>query len=138
MDKIFFAIIAMAFFFAGVHTFDHTYLSRAEPSVTSGSDVIQGTIKEGFKKKDETCTDTPQLVALGSSRWDVIGRATVTPIAEGWRYTIETTEEAQSLLAFCTSKKRAEGILALKPESTERVISITAVPLQVQDLIGCQ
>ena len=32
MDKIFFAIIAMAFVFAGIHTFDHEYSNFKEKS----------------------------------------------------------------------------------------------------------
>ncbi|MEC7983743.1 MAG: nucleoside recognition domain-containing protein [Myxococcota bacterium] len=128
MDKIFFAIIAMAFFFAGVHTFDHNYLSAANPSADQEAVFVQGSIQEGFKKQEETCLETPEVVALGSSRWDVLAKATVTPSAQGWDYSIATNDDVRSLLAFCKSKKRAEGVLLIDGKNTERKIEIVSVP----------
>jgi len=121
MDKIFFAIIAMAFLFAGVHTFDHQYLSSATPAVESGNIAIKGILRG-------ECQEAPQLLALGGSRWDVISKGEITAAGDSWNYSISTTKQAQSLLAFCEADKRSEGTLLLTTKNPNSEIVIAPVP----------
>jgi len=124
MDKIFFAIIAMAFFFAGIHSFDHRYLSSAAPAEESGGVALQGSLKG-------KCDSSPQVLALGGSRWDVISRGSVTATGDSWQYTLQTNQDAKSILAFCEADKRSEGMLLLNAktlESGDQNIEIVNVP----------
>ena len=125
MDKIFFAIIALAFVFAGIHTFDHRIISSMDTTTEQGTIKLQGSISTDLK---EGCSSLPEIVALGSSRWDVLHRGTVTPQGSNWNYTISVSEEATQLLGYCSSKKRAEGIIDLKAKEAATDIAIVSVP----------
>ena len=101
MDKIFFAIIAMAFVFAGIHTFDHDYLSTATSESSVQGDSVDGTIVG-------VCTEAPHIVALGASRWSVLSKGTVQPQGSEWVYSLTIPTKTKSVLAFCDAKKRSE------------------------------
>ena len=123
MDKIFFAIIAMAFVFAGVQTFDHDYLSSTDLAPPEQGTVIDGSIVG-------TCRAVPNVVALGASRWTVLSKGVVQPIDGGWKYSLKAPEETKSVLAFCDSEKRSEKELAFSEAivSSDFEIEVVAEP----------
>ena len=78
-----------------------------------------------------TCDSPPEVLALGGSRWNVISRGTVRETGESWTYNLNTTADAKSVLAFCESEKRSEGVLLLNAktlESGDQDIEIVNVP----------
>ena len=121
MDKIFFAIIAMAFVFAGIHTFDHDYLSTAQTDAVVQGDVVNGSILG-------TCQQPPHVVALGASRWTVLSKGTVEPQGERWSYVLSVPKETKTVLAFCDADKRSEIEVPLSTILSDAKLEIGVVP----------
>lgn len=121
MDKIFFAIIAMAFIFAGIHTFDHDYLSTATVETTLEGERIDGIISGD-------CQQAPHIIALGASRWSVLSKGTVQSIGAQWSYSLHVPSKTKSILAFCDAEKRSEVEVSFGMLKTESRLEIAVVP----------
>lgn len=126
MDKIFFAIIGLAFGFAILQTFNHQMLSSNAPEFSEAdltpdnSYLIKGSVSTS---EDIECLDTPSVYAIGASRFRPISTGTVTAKADmsGWLYELPVPQQkSANVIVFCDAKSRPPVQTALAELSEER------------------
>ena len=122
MDKIFFAIIALAFFFAGMHTLDHHCL---EWFADSTEDFDRESTKFIDGQVTGACESQPTVLSVGRSRWRVLSKAIVSEKqGDNWNFELSLPPDATKVLAYCQAERRSEAEVNITAATTE--------PLQLQ------